>query len=532
MPAEPTPEEIQRKLAEFMKQQFGDKVVLAGMNPMPDAAAAGGEPEEPPRTDEPLQFDFHFKPREIKSHLDRYVIQQDEAKKALAIAVCDHYNRVRQVEQEAKESAVGNGRRFGGSYSKQNVILLGPTGVGKTYLVRCIAQLIGVPFVKGDATKFSETGYVGGDVEDLVRELVFRADGNARAAQYGIIYLDEIDKIASPPNIAGRDVSGRGVQTNLLKLMEETDVPLRSPMDLPSQLQAAMEFQRKGKVGRETINTRHILFIVSGAFDRLEEVIKARLKRSRIGFSIEPRAAEISQTELFRHVTTNDFIQFGFESEFVGRLPVRVVCDPLGEDDLFHIARDGEESILRQYEASFRAYGIEVKFKEDAIREIARLAHREQTGARGLMTVCEKIFRDFKFHLPSTSIHAFEVTPATVVNPARALQDLMAREADQERHVLEAGVQEFCRQFKVRHGIGLRPNAGVLRWVVDKALADKRNVKDVCAQLFKDFEFGLNLVRKNTGQMDFEIGEVVTENPDKYLSQLVIGSYRDEHGAA
>ena len=148
------------------------------------------------------------------------------------------------------------------------MIFIGPTGVGKTYLIKTIADLIGVPFVKADATKFSETGYVGGDVEDLVRELVQRAEGDVDLAQYGIVYIDEIDKIATPANVIGRDVSGRGVQTNLLKLMEETEVPLRSPTDIQAQLQAAFEFQRAGKVKRETINTKHILFIVSGAFDQ------------------------------------------------------------------------------------------------------------------------------------------------------------------------------------------------------------------------------------------------------------------------
>ena len=162
-------------------------------------------------------------------------------------------------------------------YSKQNIIMLGPTGVGKTYLVRKVADLIGVPFVKGDATKFSETGYVGGDVEDLVRELVHKADGNIRLAEYGIIYLDEIDKIAAPSNFIGRDVSGGGVQRGLLKLMEETEVSLRTPFDLTSQLQAAMEFQSKGKVSRSVINTRHILFIVSGAFSGLSEIVRKRM---------------------------------------------------------------------------------------------------------------------------------------------------------------------------------------------------------------------------------------------------------------
>jgi endopeptidase Clp ATP-binding regulatory subunit ClpX len=361
-----------------------------------------------------------------------------------------------------------------------------------------------------------------------VRDLVQRANGNIRLAQYGIVYLDEVDKLAAPANVVGRDVSGRGVQTNLLKLMEETDVPVRSPTDLPSQLQAMMEFQRKGKVERETINTRHILFIVSGAFDRLEEIIRTRLKKNRIGFRAEAESLEVTQAELFRHATTTDFIQFGFESEFVGRLPVRVVCEPLTEEDLFLIARDTEESILRQYEKSFAGYGIEAVFKEDAIRVIARLAHQEKTGARGLLTACEKIFRDFKFQLPSTGIHRFEVTADTVRDPAAALKRLLEEEAFQERHVLEKAVTEYCRQFRQRHGIALRPESETVSRIVDRAFAEKCHVREICAQVFKDFEYGLNLVRKNTGQEEFPVPPSVLDDPDKFLSELVVHSYRKE----
>src|SRR6202040_3866680 len=234
-PPFPSPEELKTKITEFMKSNFGDRVSVATFTQP--------EPAEAPTDEKPVEtgseeFEFSFLPRDIKAHLDRFVIKQDEAKKVLSIAVCDHYNHAKFLRQLEKENPK---RAEETEYAKQNVILVGPTGVGKTYLIKHIADLIKVPFVKADATKFSETGYVGGDVEDLVRELVHKANGNVNLAQFGIIYIDEIDKIASTGNMIGRDVSGRGVQTTLLKLMEDTEVPLRSMNDLQAQLQAAFE---------------------------------------------------------------------------------------------------------------------------------------------------------------------------------------------------------------------------------------------------------------------------------------------------
>src|SRR5882762_10297795 len=213
----PPPEEFQRQLQEFMRQHFpGGQVTHI---PQPEPVETPKDPAE--KEANPTGFKFDYKPRDVKDYLDRFVIKQDEAKKVLSVALCDHYHHVR-LAMDGKDQL---------NYAKQNIILIGPTGVGKTYLIRSAADLIGVPFVKADATKFSETGYVGGDVEDMVRDLVRASTGDVTRAQYGIIYIDEIDKIAAANNVSGRDVSGRGVQTNLLKLMEETEVPARSPND-------------------------------------------------------------------------------------------------------------------------------------------------------------------------------------------------------------------------------------------------------------------------------------------------------------
>src|SRR5436309_9988281 len=280
-----------------MKHNFGDRVSVATFAE-PELAAAV-EDEKPEKTDHP-EFEFNFLPRDIKAHLDRFVIKQAEAKKVLAIAVCDHYNHANYLRRLAKEDAR---RAEEIEYTKQNVILVGPTGVVKTYLIRSIADLIGVPFVKADATKFSETGYVGGDVEDLVRDLVRRANGDFKRAEYGIIYIDEIDKIAAAQNMTGRDVSGRGVQTNLLKLMEETEVPARAPNDIAGQLQAMMDLMQRGKKHPSVINTKHILFVVSGAFGGLEKIVRKRVREASIGFAAAAQA-QVSDETVLQHVET------------------------------------------------------------------------------------------------------------------------------------------------------------------------------------------------------------------------------------
>lgn len=342
-------------------------------------------------------FAFKLRPRDIKEHLDRFVIRQDEAKKVLSVALCDHFQHVR-LTREGDTAP---------HYVKQNVLLLGPTGVGKTHLIRSAAELIGVPFVKADATKFSETGYVGGDVEELIRDLIRRANGELDRAAQGIVYLDEIDKIAGR-EAGTRDVSGRGVQTNLLKLMEDADVPVMSPNEVPPP--------GAPRPRENSINTRHILFIVSGAFAGMETVV-----RKRRGSAVDG----ISTSQLIAEATTQDFIEFGFEPEFIGRLPVRVSCKGLTADDLYHVMRDSESSLLRQYERAFRAYGIEVRFRADGLRQIAEQAAAENTGARGLMTVCERVLRDFKFELPSTRIRQLVVDAGVVSHPGEALARLL-----------------------------------------------------------------------------------------------------------
>jgi endopeptidase Clp ATP-binding regulatory subunit ClpX len=357
------------------------------------------------------EFSFNLKPADIAKHLNRFVIGQREAKKVLSVALCDHFQHVRFTLE-------GNAAPF---YQKQNVLLLGPTGVGKTHLIRSAAELIGVPFVKADATKFSETGYVGGDVDDLVRDLVRRAGGDVKKAEHGIIYLDEVDKLATRGDGGGRDVSGRGVQTNLLKLMEDGDVPLVSPNDVTGQLQSAMSAMRGGGAAQpETVNTRHILFIVSGAFSGITEIIQQRT-------GLLSAKNKLTVDQLNSQVATADLIAYGLEPEFIGRLPVRVACHGLDAEDLFAVLRKSESSLIHQYERAFAAYGIACEFTDDGLRALANLAATENTGARGLMTICERVFRDFKFKLPSSRVKKFAVTAKLVESPAMELRKILFR---------------------------------------------------------------------------------------------------------
>ena len=508
----PSPEEFQRRLSDFMRQHFKG----VGVGPSPYAAPPGAA--EPAGTDDGEEaFKFNYKPRDVKDYLDRFVIKQEEAKKVLSVALCDHYHHVR-LAMEGKEQP---------NYAKQNLILLGPTGVGKTYLVRSMADLVGVPFVKADATKFSETGYVGGDVEDLVRDLVRLANGDIARAQYGIIYIDEIDKIAAAKEMVGRDVSGRGVQTNLLKLMEETEVPARAPNDIAGQLQAMMELTSgRGKKQPSIINTKHILFVVSGAFGGLENIVRKRLRESSIGFAAASRP-EPSEDRCLEAAQTRDFIEFGFEPEFIGRLPVRVVCFPLSVDDLFQILKTSEGSIIRQYEQSFSAYGIEVLFQDDGLRRIAELAAEEKTGARGLMTVCERVFRDLKFELPSTQVKRFMVTRELVDHPQAELQKLLVESAQEERALMRQVVHEFAERFRKSHGLKIVFTEAAAELLVKLSQEQNQPVRDLCAARFKDYQFGLKLIAQNTGQQEFMLERDAVEAPDKVLSDWVVASYRN-----
>lgn len=463
---------------------------------------------------------FALKPKEIRDYLNRYVIQQNEAKKVLSVAICDHYNHVRRCLE--------NPDLLANDYSKQNILLVGPTGVGKTYLMRNIARLVGVPFVKADATKFSETGYVGNDVEELVRDLVKSANGNVQLAQYGIIYIDEIDKIASSfgPNGGGKDVSGRGVQINLLKLMEDTEVNLFSPNDIMGQMQAMMG--RGGKSKDQTINTRHILFIVSGAFDQLAESVKKRVDATSIGFGSTIDTQETPTSKYLSKATTADYIQYGFEPEFIGRVPVRVACEALTAQDLALILTSSEGSLLNQYREDFRGYEVEFTITAEAITDIAERAHQEKTGARGLMTVLESLFRNYKFELPSTGIKSFEVTTDTIAEPDKHLNELIIANKHLLDKVWKTDIDRYVEFFKKSYDIELEFDDKAAEIIIQEALENDKTIRTICQDKFKDFQHGLGIIRRNTQKSKFIIDAKTAQEPDKELSQWVVESFKEQ----
>jgi ATP-dependent protease Clp ATPase subunit len=306
--------------------------------------------------------------------------------------------------------------------------------------------------------------------------------------------------------------------------MEETEVPLRNPMDLQSQLQSALEFQRRGKAKKEIVNTRHILFICSGAFDRLKDQVERRLRQANIGFGSE--SVPTDSAGVLSAVTTRDYIDYGLEPEFIGRLPVRVVCHELSADDLFAILKTSEGSVIRQYTRAFEAFGIDARFDDAALREIALQASLEKTGARGLVTVCDRLFRDFKFELPGSGVRTLEIDFDLVSHPEKALKKLLDQaQAEAELNQAEM-VRQFASVFSQKHGVQFEIEEAAIAKIVERARASGSNVTEFCHNLFKDYPYGLKLLRDRDTNLRFNVPVSAIENPDKFLSERVVDFYR------
>jgi len=420
----PTPKELEKELGDFLSKKFGGNVKVATPILMqqdnPNDSAEKPAPEK-------HEIKFDLKPEELVAYLDQYIVKQDNAKAILSTKICTHFNRIKRYQSSPDKMSDMVGT------IKNNVLMLGPTGVGKTYMVKLIAKKIGVPFVKGDATKFSETGYVGGDVEDLVRDLVREADGDIENAQYGIVYIDEIDKIASSRSLIGADVSRTGVQRALLKPMEETEVDLKVPHDPISMLQEVERFRKTGKRDKSTVNTKNILFIMSGAFTGLSDIIHKRIAAKGIGFGAS-LPTPTDDSDVLSQIKSEDLISFGFESEFVGRLPVRAVFERLTEDDLFSILKNPNNPIILGKKLDFAAYDIDAKFEDNALKVLAGNAFLENTGARGLVSAVENALLPFEKKLPSTAVLKFAITRKVIDEPEKSLENILdiERQPDQD----------------------------------------------------------------------------------------------------
>lgn len=519
-------------------------------------------------------LNFNLKPVELETYLDEYLIGQDFAKGIISTKICTHFHKAKTILlKDPSYEGVG--------FVKNNIIIIGPTGVGKTFTIKLIAKKLGVPFVKGDATKFSETGYVGGDVEDLVRDLYFEAGGDLEKARFGIIYLDEIDKIASSGEIIGPDVSRTGVQRALLKLLEETEVEIKVPQE-GFQL---IEYPDEGKNKRKklTLNTKYILFVVSGAFHGLEEIVKKRLKKQSLGFLSEIEGKEDKKVNYLKFVIPEDLVAYGFEREFVGRFPVIAVFDPLTEEELYQILANPNNIIMLNKKRDFKVYGIDLAFTDSALREIAKVAYKDNTGARALVRVLESSLIPFERMLPSAKITFLGVTEELVIDPEgylkamlnnpssekwievynKAIQDerkrmiayiekksyfssdhksfeitpkrlnlLFELYKGEDIELLQAleRLQHIYNQIKAYENTFSRRNQiqaiftdDAIDHILEEVIKMDLGVFSFCEKSLSRFEYTFSLLKESTRRSKFYITRTAFVNPDRYLEELIKG---------
>ncbi len=565
------PKKIEKELGEFLNKKFGGKVKIISPSVLPQQETFSGKSSS--KKNETL-INFNIKPGELIAYLDQYVVKQTKAKSVLSTKICTHFNRIRHSQNSLSRLSKITGN------IKSNILMLGPTGIGKTYLIKLIAKKIGVPFVKADATKFSETGYVGGDVEDLIRDLVKEANDDIKLAECGIVYIDEIDKIASSPSVIGAQVSRTGVQRALLKPMEDTDVNLKVPHDPVSMMQELESFQKTGKRAKQIVNTSNILFIVSGAFSELSDVIRRRLSKQNIGFG-----SKLVQTkkdnELLKQARAEDLVNFGFESEFIGRLPVRCILDTLTQEDLYAILKMPNNPVILSKRLDFNAYDIKIIFTDNALKILAKRAYEENTGARGLVSVIEDALLDFEEKLPSHDLKKFTITKKILEDPKGCLIDVLEKQNavkwnsiyDQAlleyKDYISMYIKENKKTFSMRHGLTLSQircdmvalyfcnnvmeiddalkrikkhhdsikeieievlksynlniifEEDAIDFLIEQFINHNATMQEILTKIYDDYYDGFNLIREKIGKNRFFLSKNALIDNETYLNDLI-----------
>ncbi|MBC8438698.1 MAG: AAA family ATPase [Deltaproteobacteria bacterium] len=565
------PKKIEKELGEFLNKKFGGNVKIITSSVLPQQKTPLGKSSS---EENKTLINFNIKPLELIAYLDQYVVRQTKAKSILSTKICTHFNRIRHSQ------STGNGLSKITGNIKSNILMLGPTGIGKTYLIKLIAKKIGVPFVKADATKFSETGYVGGDVEDLIRDLVREANDDIKLAECGIVYIDEIDKIAASPSVIGAQVSRTGVQRALLKPMEETDVNLKVPHDPISMMQELESYQRTGKRAARIVNTANILFIVSGAFSELSDIIRKRLSKQNIGFGSKLVKSK-KENELLKLTKAEDLVNFGFESEFIGRLPVRCILETLSQKDLFSILKMPNNPVILSKRLDFSAYDIKIIFTDEALKILAERAYEENTGARGLVSVIEEALLDFEEKLPSHDLLKFTVTKQVLEDPKNQLEDFLSKQNSLEwdnlyekalldhKNYISEYLMANSKIFSIRHGLTfsqIRCNMialyfcnnvmeiedaikkikkyhdsikeieievlksynlniffeeDAIDFLIEQFISHNATIQEILSKIYDNYYNGFNLIREKTGKNRFFLSKNALIDNETYLNDLI-----------
>lgn len=467
-------------------------------------------------------------PRQIKDHLDKYVIGQDDYKKRLAIAAAYHFALVKARDSNEGLINSHNVRRF----RKKNTLIAGPSGSGKTYCAEVLGDLLNVPVHIVDATDYTEAGYVGKSADDMIRELIAMAPGEGKREKSefinrygGLIFIDEIDKKAKEGNMIGIDVSREGFQRAVLKLIERKYVSIDDPNSPASQIQEIVDQQRGVAAGKKKsmINTENILFILGGSFQRphdsMEQIVKKRLdnKSGRFkedgsltisGFIMEEQAQKKDRyRNYYQYANEEDYIRFGLIPELVGRSPIRAYVNPLSKNDLIRIMTQTEDSILNQYKLEFKLFGIDAEFTREAIEEIAQRSEAKKTGARALVSEWEAVLTGFQFELPGTNFTSFKITGAMCERPQDALLELLQR----------SPFVDFVQKFKNDYGLTLKFTDSAVQYVGAYAAEHGVQVSDALKKLLAGAP-ALNFMHMSG---EYEINAEMLKD-EKYFDKLYV----------